>query len=145
MPRLGRMTSAGPVTIRKPDGTVEVQPPLNVKGGTRELIPGWLARQVYARDGHRCRYCGREDGPWQLDHVRPVSKGGKTTLSNLVVACRWCNQRKHDRIWKPVPLRLHRARLSRPPSAKPKVRNLPPQEYQQLRAMQAKRAELGMR
>ncbi len=37
----------------------------------------------------------------QIDHIIPVSKGGKTTLSNLQVLCANCNREKSDKIIKP--------------------------------------------
>jgi hypothetical protein len=43
----------------------------------------------------RCAYCG---GPFeQIDHVIPLSKGGKHCLSNLRPACRFCNLSKHNK------------------------------------------------
>lgn len=33
-----------------------------------------------------------------FDHVIPISKGGKDTLNNLVVACGFCNGSKGDKI-----------------------------------------------
>lgn len=53
--------------------------------------------KVFARDGHKCRYCGSTDGPFQLDHVTPWARGGETSAANLVVACAPCNQSKSDR------------------------------------------------
>lgn len=60
-----------------------------------------MRRAVLARDGRRCRYCGRQIGPrsvLHLDHVIPVSRGGADTLENLVVACEGCNRRKGARL-----------------------------------------------
>ena len=51
---------------------------------------------VFARDGHRCQYCG--GSAESLDHVIPRSKGGDHTWENLVAACRRCNLRKGDRM-----------------------------------------------
>lgn len=55
-----------------------------------------LSRQnILKRDGHRCVYCGaRED--LTLDHVLPRSRGGTSTWTNLVTACRPCNSKKGD-------------------------------------------------
>ena len=41
----------------------------------------------------RCFYCG-STYYLTLDHVVPVSRGGLTTVANLVPACRRCNSRK---------------------------------------------------
>lgn len=56
-----------------------------------------LRKSVFERDGHKCRYCGCESGPFQLDHVLPYSRGGLTNLQNLVVSCAPCNWEKRDR------------------------------------------------
>jgi 5-methylcytosine-specific restriction endonuclease McrA len=51
---------------------------------------------VFARDGHRCQYCGRRrpTGELSLDHVVPRSRGGETTWENVVCACLDCNVKK---------------------------------------------------
>jgi 5-methylcytosine-specific restriction endonuclease McrA len=53
-------------------------------------------RAVFARDGHRCQYCGRTAE--NLDHVVPRSRGGPHTWENVVASCRSCNARKEDRL-----------------------------------------------
>lgn len=71
----------------------------------REPISDNLRRRVFQRYGKKCRYCGKTDGSFHIDHVYPVVKGGETTLENLVVACKGCNLSKHSRvgIWpKPI-------------------------------------------
>lgn len=57
--------------------------------------PAWTRHGVLARDGHRCGYCGRPANT--IDHILPVSRGGKNTWLNTVAACDRCNQRKDDR------------------------------------------------
>lgn len=54
---------------------------------------------VYVRDDHTCQYCGEQYPTKQLtlDHVIPASKNGPKTWTNVVTACRDCNQRKADR------------------------------------------------
>ena len=56
-------------------------------------------RNVFARDGHVCQYCGRHLPTHQLslDHVVPRSRGGQTTWENVVCACLPCNVRKGGR------------------------------------------------
>ena len=63
-------------------------------------------RAVFARDGHRCQYCG--DAAENIDHVVPRSKGGSHTWDNVVAACRACNARKENRLLHEVGLTLHR-------------------------------------
>ncbi len=56
-------------------------------------------RNIYARDGNRCQYCGRKFPTTELsiDHVVPRSQGGKTTWENVVCACLQCNVKKGGR------------------------------------------------
>ena len=43
-----------------------------------------------------CHYCGNTFPPGELtmDHLVPVTRGGKSTPGNVVPACRGCNSRK---------------------------------------------------
>lgn len=63
-------------------------------------------RGVFARDGHRCQYCG--DRAETLDHVIPRSRGGGHTWDNVVAACRPCNVHKADRLLPDTRLALRR-------------------------------------
>ena len=63
-------------------------------------------RAVFARDGHRCQYCGAPAE--NLDHVVPRSRGGQHVWENVVAACRPCNTRKEDRLLSEVGLTLRR-------------------------------------
>lgn len=51
---------------------------------------------VFLRDEYRCAYCespvNRKSAT--LDHVLPISLGGKSTFENTVCACSNCNSRK---------------------------------------------------
>ena len=63
------------------------------------MTPG-LRYEVLKRDHFRCRLCGRtaDDGvKLHVDHIRPVSKGGKTELDNLRTLCDECNLGKSDK------------------------------------------------
>lgn len=68
------------------------------KGTPRPSSAEWiiLTAQAYERDGRVCSYCGDLDGPFAVDHVVPLAKGGNNDLSNLTVACRGCNSSKRD-------------------------------------------------
>jgi 5-methylcytosine-specific restriction endonuclease McrA len=63
-------------------------------------------RAVFARDGHRCQYCGASAE--NIDHVIPRSKGGPHTWDNVVAACRPCNTRKRDRMLEESGMKLRR-------------------------------------
>lgn len=41
-----------------------------------------------------CRYCGDQLGPFEVDHVRPLSRGGTNDRENLSCACVSCNTQK---------------------------------------------------
>lgn len=49
--------------------------------------------QIKARDGYQCVYCGSTED-LTIDHIKPRARGGPTTDSNCVTACRACNQAK---------------------------------------------------
>ena len=51
---------------------------------------------VYLRDNYICQYCKQMFSykDLTLDHVIPKSKGGKTEWTNVVSACRKCNNDK---------------------------------------------------
>lgn len=63
-----------------------------------------LRYSVLKRDGFRCVLCGRgiADGArcLEVDHIQPVSKGGRTELPNLRTLCFDCNRGKRDE-WDP--------------------------------------------
>jgi len=56
-------------------------------------VPDSMRAAVLVRDGGRCRRCRRSIN-LEMDHVVPVSKGGKSEESNLQVLCRRCNRSK---------------------------------------------------
>jgi 5-methylcytosine-specific restriction endonuclease McrA len=68
-------------------------------------------RAVFARDDHRCQYCGGHAD--SIDHVMPRSRGGEHAWENVAAACRPCNLRKRDRTPDEAGMRL--ARLPRAP------------------------------
>ena len=60
----------------------------------RSLVTPKLRYEIMKRDGFRCVRCGcsKEDGvKLHVDHIKPVSKGGKTEKSNLRTLCNLCN------------------------------------------------------
>jgi 5-methylcytosine-specific restriction endonuclease McrA len=69
----------------------------------------WSRKAVLQRDNFTCAYCGIQPGDRQrgrtmvkssftVDHILPVSRGGKNTWGNTVCACPLCNQRKGNRM-----------------------------------------------
>lgn len=59
---------------------------------------------VLRRDKHRCGYCA--DWAHTVDHIRPRSRGGPNTWSNLVACCAPCNSGKADRTPEEAGMRL---------------------------------------
>ncbi len=60
-------------------------------------LSGYEVREyVLLKWNHRCVYCDAHDVPLELDHVHPRSQHGSNRVSNLVVACTACNQRKSN-------------------------------------------------
>ncbi len=49
---------------------------------------------VYARDGFKCRYCGRIGIPLTVDHVDLWEKGGATIAENLISSCKKDNKNR---------------------------------------------------
>lgn len=67
----------------------------------RAKVTDSLRYDVLKRDGFRCVLCGMssKDGAiLHVDHIIPVSKGGKTELSNLRTLCERCNMGKSNKI-----------------------------------------------
>jgi len=63
---------------------------------------------IYLRDGGRCQYCLNKlsKDKITLDHVVPVSKGGKKTWENIVLSCMTCNQKKGNRTLEQANMKL---------------------------------------
>jgi len=68
----------------------------------------WSRNKVLKRDNYTCIFCGISVGDerggrvlrhrsFTLDHLIPLSKGGKNTWGNTACACYQCNHRKADR------------------------------------------------
>lgn len=53
--------------------------------------------RLLARYGHRCAYCGT-DGPLHMDHVVPLSRGGRHAIGNALPACAACNCSKGGKL-----------------------------------------------
>jgi len=62
----------------------------------RSRVP-FTKKNVFVRDGMTCVYCGNKSMRLTIDHVEPISKGGKTNFDNCVAACKPCNNKKGRR------------------------------------------------
>ena len=54
--------------------------------------------EVLKRDNFTCQYCSAKPPkvPLEVDHIFPISKGGKDTIENLITACFDCNRGKSN-------------------------------------------------
>ncbi len=68
-------------------------------------------KNIYFRDRSRCQYCGARfpAKDLNLDHVVPLSRGGRSTWDNVVCCCIECNTRKGNRLPEEVGLRLFKS------------------------------------
>ncbi|MEN6388852.1 MAG: HNH endonuclease [Syntrophomonas sp.] len=68
------------------------------KKQNREPISKRLRFEVFKRDAFTCQYCGKTapNVILEVDHIEPVSKGGKTTMLNLITSCKECNRGKSN-------------------------------------------------
>ena len=73
-------------------------------------------RNIYARDGSKCQYCGKKFSTTELslDHVKPKSQGGRASWDNIVCCCVKCNVKKGGR----TPEQAHMHLITKP--VKPK-------------------------
>ena len=69
-------------------------------------------RNIYARDGNKCQYCGKKmpTTDLSLDHVVPKSQNGKTSWDNIVCCCIKCNVKKGGR----TPDQAHMRLITKP-------------------------------
>jgi hypothetical protein len=58
--------------------------------------------RVADRADHRCEYCHAPESifnfAFEIDHINPRAKGGRTDLDNLALACKSCNNFKSDSV-----------------------------------------------
>lgn len=65
----------------------------------KDYTPPLNNRTLFKRDAYLCLYCGERFPASALsrDHVTPLSQGGEDTWTNVVTACRRCNNHKAGR------------------------------------------------
>ena len=64
-------------------------------------VPRRLTGEVRARAGDVCEYCllpqDSQEATFHIDHIKPRSRDGDTSLDNLALACVSCSLRKAAR------------------------------------------------
>jgi 5-methylcytosine-specific restriction endonuclease McrA len=92
-------------TVHSPSLTMQV-PALAITKDYHAFQKGvrFSRQNLYLRDLFQCQYCAETLEPNQLniDHVIPLSRGGKTNWENCVTSCVPCNSRKANKIAKPM-------------------------------------------
>ena len=66
----------------------------------RKALTPKLREAIKQRDNYTCQICGKympDEVGLHIDHIIPISKGGKSIPSNLRVLCSKCNGRKSDK------------------------------------------------
>ncbi len=87
-------------TIRPSDLTVTSEQKNKKNNNKRDPLSPSLRYEVLTRDKYVCKGCGA-CGPnveVEVDHIIPVSRGGKDTLDNLQTLCFKCNRGKGDKV-----------------------------------------------
>ncbi|NEP21810.1 RNA-guided endonuclease IscB [Moorena sp. SIO3I6] len=79
-----------------------------------------LREYLLEKWNRKCAYCGTTDTQLEIEHIKPLSKGGSDRVYNLAIACHSCNQAKsnqeveHFLSGKPDVLRRVKAQAKRP-------------------------------
>ena len=122
-----RATEKQPVDDWVRSVSFEIQVPRVIRLLRYDRIPRhtlrFNRRNLFARDGHRCQYCGNTPPSQQLslDHVIPRSRGGDNSWENVVCSCVRCNTRKGGRT--PQEARMTLLRQPRKPAQSPLLTN----------------------
>lgn len=87
---------------RKPQKSKKAKTTANAAKERRKMTPS-MRFEVLRRAGFRCEACGADPKKdrgvrLQVDHIIPVSKGGKSEYANLQCLCRDCNRGKGAKI-----------------------------------------------
>ena len=107
--------------------TCEIQVPRVIRLLDYDRIPRqtikFNRRNIFARDGSLCQYCGKKfaTSELSLDHVVPRTQGGVNSWENIVCACVACNVRNGGRT--PQEARMQMIRQPLKPKRSPLLSN----------------------
>jgi 5-methylcytosine-specific restriction endonuclease McrA len=131
--------------VRSP--SVKIAVPEVIRLTNYDRVPhrevAFTRHNVFARDKHRCSYCGKRKptDELDLDHVLPRSRGGPHAWTNVVTSCRVCNLRKADKLpdeaGMPLRLQPEKPRWSLMGSLVPHPRQHIPLSWKKLLATEA--------
>ena len=84
----------------------------------KSYIPDWLRIEVATEFEERCAYCQSPQDLigafFEVDHIMPQAKGGKTIKENLCWCCPLCNRYKRDQTMAVDPQTQRRVKLFHP-------------------------------
>ena len=115
---------AGDTVIRTPSRSIRIPKVIQLvhfdRLPSREVR--FTRRNIFYRDHNRCQYCGDvfRQKDLNLDHVIPLSRGGRSSWENVVCACVPCNTRKGNRT--PEEASMTMVRRPRKPAGHPMLR-----------------------
>ncbi len=76
-----------------------------IRSGYSTIIETWYSIRAKAlkRDNHTCVSCGCKQDPktktyLDVHHIRALSRGGTTVLSNLISLCKICHSKRHKHL-----------------------------------------------
>jgi hypothetical protein len=71
----------------------------------REQVSKRTRFEIFKRDYFTCQYCGKTPPKvvLHIDHILPVSKGGKSDRGNLITSCADCNLGKSNILLSSLP------------------------------------------
>lgn len=75
---------------------------LDAMDGYIEISSNQIA-ELYRKQGGKCYYCDiyctkTKERKLTMDHVVPISRGGKHHIDNIRLACKSCNSKKRDNL-----------------------------------------------
>ena len=100
------------INIRSPRTTFQLPKTLRLFNLHRSSRTVKFSRfNVIFRDNFECQYCGKNGTVKELtiDHVIPISRGGKNTWENVVTACSPCNSKKGSKLLDEMGVKLKRS------------------------------------
>lgn len=102
--RIRELRAEGWDIVYSPSPTGYILRSLNQNGKTTDVYINLKLRQkILERDQYICQLCGHKGGEkysdgsivrLEVDHIKPLKQGGKTTEENLWVLCSRCNAGK---------------------------------------------------